>query len=233
MLAWWPRSRLGLGAGCVLTSLLVFASYLYLAQSSRYSQPTFSFAAIPDQACDGIQAAANGDNGNNGDNRSRHAIPNLVHYVWLLKNPAELRLDFKAFVSVYSAYVFWRPERIYFHTDAAPETFARAKTNGSPWTKRVLAIPGITPNYIEAPRTTTKGVSIVNMEHKADFLRMAALREFGGVYLDIDAVPLRDISDLRNSGFANVVGGATALAAKHSGYINNGVMMSVPNSTLM
>ena len=71
------------------------------------------------------------------------------------------------------------------------------------------------------------------MEHKADFLRISVLQEYGGVYLDVDAVPLRDITDLRQSGFANVLGGAVALSQRHSGYINNGVMISRPHSTLM
>ncbi len=164
----------------------------------------------------------------------KDAIPNFVHYVWLLKEEnAEFKLGFKVFVSVYSAHLFWKPERIYIHTDATPEAFDRAKTSGTDWTKRILAIPGIRPNYVQAPQFTAKGVKIEALEHKADFIRVMALRDFGGVYLDTDAIPLRDIADLRGSGFANVLGGATALSMRHIGYINNGVMMSRPHTHLM
>ncbi|KAL2191456.1 hypothetical protein L209DRAFT_747992 [Thermothelomyces heterothallicus CBS 203.75] len=66
---------------------------------------------------------------------------------------------------------------------------------------RILAIPGVQINHIEAPQMTDRGVEIKWIEHKTDFMRLAALREFGGVYLDADAIPLRDIAGLRNSGF--------------------------------
>ncbi|PNY29671.1 Uncharacterized protein TCAP_00415 [Tolypocladium capitatum] len=220
-----PRCRVVAAA----VAVLVVASgvpYYYLTRSSRFARPSFRYGAVPDDVCRG-DADVDGHAGPPGH------IPNLVHYVWLLKDAAEFRLSFKAFVSVYSAHLFWRPERIYVHTDATPDALSRARLSGTAWTRRVLAIPGLTPNHVEAPRVTTKGVEIVQMEHKADFLRIVALRDFGGVYLDMDAVPLRDVADLRNSGFANVLGGAAALSMKHSGYINNGVMMSAANSSLM
>ncbi|KND89017.1 hypothetical protein TOPH_06294 [Tolypocladium ophioglossoides CBS 100239] len=218
-----PASRIVAAA----ITILVFASSItyYLTRTSRFAYPTFRYGSVPDGVCDG--------NTDDDVSPQKQVIPNLVHYVWLLKDGAAFQLGFKAFVSIYSAHLFLRPERIYIHTDASPETLSRARLSGTAWTKRALAIPGLTANHVEARRVTTKGVEIVQMEHKADFLRMLALRDFGGVYLDIDAVPLRDVADLRNSGFANVLGGATALSMKHSGYINNGVMMSVPNSNLM
>ncbi|KAF4619103.1 hypothetical protein G7Y89_g14744 [Cudoniella acicularis] len=160
-------------------------------------------------------------------------IPNIVHYVWMLKDPKEFHLEFKIFISFYSSHIFFRPERIYIHTNAAPSVFEEAKANGDVWTKRILAIPGVTPNYVTTPTSTTKGVAISRMEHQADFIRLAALLEFGGIYMDMDAIPLRDITSLRNSGFANVVGGNFALTAKGSGYISNGIMLAKPHSTMM
>ncbi|KAH8664507.1 hypothetical protein BX600DRAFT_301105 [Xylariales sp. PMI_506] len=218
------QPRLGVIAFCVSASVVLYILYLYLTSPSRIVIPTFPFSAVPEESCGII---------NTNNPQSRNSIPQIVHYVWLLKDPAELTLSFKFFVTAYSSYILWQPERIYIHTDATPEVFVRAQKQGTIWTQRILAIPGITPNYVIAPSSTSKGVNIVHMEHKADFLRISALRDYGGIYLDVDAVPLRDVSDLRTSGFANVVGGATALTMKHSGYINNGVMMSIPNSTLM
>jgi hypothetical protein len=208
----------------VLAILIVATGLHYLIWGARFSYRTFQFVSIADDAC------------NNGPNTPRAGdppIPNLVHYVWILKDAAELRLGFKFFISLYSAYLFWRPERIYIHTDAAPEVIQRARESGTPWTKRILAIPGVELNHIEVPTTTQKGVEIKWVEHKADFLRLTALREYGGVYLDTDAIPLRDIADLRNSGFRNVIGQQLGLAMWARDYLNNGVMMAVPNSNFM
>jgi len=66
------------------------------------------------------------------------------------------------------------------------------------------------------------------MEQKSDFLRMAALRQFGGIYLDMDAIPLQSVAPLRKSGFANVIGGAHALKMPDANFLNGGVMMSKP-----
>ena len=224
-----PRSRI-IVAVISLISIAFGLTYIYLTQSARFAQPAFPLGVVPDHVCDDSDKSIAGQ-----DVAQKQVIPNFVHYVWILKDRRDFRLSFKTFISIYSAHVFWHPERIYIHTDAAPEIIdkAKAKASGPPWTKRVLAIPGVTLNHVEAPKSTVKGVEINHLEHKADFLRIAALRDFGGVYLDTDAVPLRDIADLRNSGFANILGGAVALSMKHSGYINNGVMMSVPHSTLM
>ncbi|GAB1314488.1 hypothetical protein MFIFM68171_04698 [Madurella fahalii] len=222
-----PRPRLLTVALALVALAIVGYGTYYFVKPYRYSYPTFRFNSVPDHACDGA------DNIENQAGQPKHVIPNFVHYVWLLKDPGQLRLSFQVWLSIYSAHIFWRPERIYLHTDAAPEVIQKARESGTPWTKRILAIPGITINNVEVPKTTRKGVEIVEMEHKSDFLRLAALRDFGGVYLDTDAVPLRDIADLRNSGFANVIGGQTGLSMRFTGYLNNGVMMAAPHSNLM
>ncbi|KAJ4204552.1 hypothetical protein NW759_014889 [Fusarium solani] len=222
-----PRPRLVPVALSLLTLLVVASGLTYFLRATRYSYPTFDFGTVPDHGCDAGTGIAN------LDGKPNQPIPNFVHYVWLLKDPAELRLGFKLFVSMYSANILWKPDGIYFHTDAAPEVIEKARVSGTPWTKRILEMPGLIFNHVEAPAVTTKGVKIVKMEHKADFLRLAALRDYGGVYLDADAIPLRDIADLRNSGFRNVVGGQTGITLRFSGYLNNGVMMSVPHSNMM
>ncbi|KAK4096637.1 hypothetical protein N658DRAFT_458330, partial [Parathielavia hyrcaniae] len=59
-------------------------------------------------------------------------IPNLVHYIWLLADPLVFSLSFKVFVSVYSAHLFLRPDRIYFHTDASPDLWEHASAHRAP-----------------------------------------------------------------------------------------------------
>ncbi|KAK4232849.1 Lactosylceramide 4-alpha-galactosyltransferase [Achaetomium macrosporum] len=143
---------------------------------------------------------------------------------------------FKFFVSIYSAHTLWRLERIYIHTDAAPDVVSLAQQSGTLWTRRILAIPNLQINQVEAPQRTNKGVGIKTLAHKADFVRLAALHEHGGVYLDTDAVPIRDVAELRNSGFRNVIGQQLGLGLwviGHLNNLNNGVMMAVPRSNLI
>ncbi|KAK4237911.1 hypothetical protein C8A03DRAFT_44277 [Achaetomium macrosporum] len=225
----WRRNA-SVAAG-IAAAVIVYAWVdLHYSLPWNPDRPTFQrFPAGPlANACDGLESPA----ANNDTNAADAPIPNLVHYIWLLADPAVFSLSFKVFVSVYSSHLFLRPDRIYFHTDAAPELWDRAKASGDTWTKRVLNIPGVTPNFIENPRVTSQGVEIDTFGAKSDFIRADALRTFGGLYLDVDAVPLRDLAPLRHAGFASVVGGAVALAPKYTGFVNTGVWLSRPHSTL-
>ncbi|KAB5575412.1 hypothetical protein GE09DRAFT_592488 [Coniochaeta sp. 2T2.1] len=223
-----PATRRLTGVAVASLVFASFLSYIFLS-SSRYNYPTFPFSSVSDAACDDIDSTINKAAGKS----AQHGIPNIVHYVWLLKDHTEFRLSFRVFISIYSAHLFWQPETIFIHTDANPDVYREAQIFGDVWTRRILALPAITPHFVQAPNVTEKGVKIVRLEHKADFVRMSALREYGGVYLDTDAVPLRDIGSLQNSGFANVLGLQTGLSMRFSGYLNNGVMMSVKQSSLM
>ncbi|RYP57795.1 hypothetical protein DL769_009274 [Monosporascus sp. CRB-8-3] len=226
----WLSGRYGLGALIALTlfsCLTLGFYYVYLRAANRPHIPVFPLGRLSlNDVCDNSNKTPSTPYEND-------IIPNFVHYVWLLRDPAIFSLNFPTFLSMYSAHVYFRPERIYIHTDASESVFNRAKVAGDLWTRRVLALPGITYHHVQAPPSTAKGVAIKLMEHKADFLRIEALRDSGGIYLDTDAVPLRDVSHLRKSGFAAVVGGVVALAAQHTGFMNNGVLMSRPRSKLL
>ncbi|KAK3346644.1 hypothetical protein B0T25DRAFT_552510 [Lasiosphaeria hispida] len=216
-------SRYSILIGFAVFTLLVF---IYAHLSAVPTKPMFDLGQLSaEYICSELQSNTTGE--------SSDVIPNYVHYVWLLKDPSVFRLDFKVFVSVYSAHVYFQPERIYIHTDATPSVLERARASGDVWTRRVLALPEIAFNHVTAPTATNRGVKITQMEHKADFLRIEALRTHGGIYIDTDAVPLRNVAPLRHAGFANVVGGAVALTMKHAGYVNNGVLLARPNTILM
>jgi hypothetical protein len=58
-------------------------------------------------------------------------------------------------------------------------------------------------------------------------VRVDALYELGGIYLDWDVFALRDIKQLRQSGFSNVVG------RQADGDLNSGCFMSGKQTTLM
>ncbi|CAI4217868.1 unnamed protein product [Parascedosporium putredinis] len=65
------------------------------------------------------------------------------------------------------------------------------------------------------------------MEHRSDFVRVRAVADFGGTYIDFDVHALHDIGSLRRSGFRAVVG------RQAEGGVNSGVFMSAKNSALI
>jgi hypothetical protein len=211
-----------LGAGLLLACAFLPMLFYWSLPAQRKISP---LSELSDSTCGAFQSTTGQGN--------KTEIPNIVHYVWLLKDPDTFTLDFKCFVTIYSSYLFFDPDHIYIHTDASPTVFEQAKSSGDTWTQRILAISKVTPNYIKTPTTAANGVKIHRMEQKSDFLRMAALRQFGGIYLDMDAIPLRSVAHLRTSGFANVIGGAHALTIRDSNFLNGGVMMSKPGSLMM
>lgn len=158
------------------------------------------------------------------------AIPNIVHYVWVLRDPdaGNLEFKFKHFVSIYSSFLYLRPTTIYVHTNALPSAISAARRDQSGlWTRKIFDIPGVTVRSIEVPTRTRYGTELEALEHRSDFVRPAIMRDFGGIYLDFDVVPIRDMKPLRESGFRNVFG--HELNEK----VNNGVMLSVKGSRMM
>ncbi|KAK1834005.1 hypothetical protein QBC39DRAFT_344904 [Podospora conica] len=212
-----PRYNLVL-ATAILSTIAAIVLFL-LRDGHRRAVDRFPFSTLPPTTCDAAAVPSTSDD-----------IPNLVHYVWLTRDPSLFTLDFKAFVTVYSSHLFLRPTHIYIHTDAHPAAYQAAAASGPLWTRRVLAIPGVVPNYVSAPSHTTSGVPLDRIEHKSDVIRLQALKDFGGLYLDFDAIPLRDISPLRTAGFGAVVGPVTAVSVWQSGMLNNGAMLSRPHS---
>ncbi len=71
------------------------------------------------------------------------------------------------------------------------------------------------------------GVALQNMEHRSDFVRVAAVRDLGGVYIDWDVHALRDIRVLRESGFRGVAG------RELGGQLNSGTFMAARGARVM
>jgi hypothetical protein len=159
---------------------------------------------------------------------NENAIPNLVHYVWVMRNlSSPFSLKFKHFVSIYSANLYFHPDTIYIHTDALNESLALAKESGDIWTRRILNTPNVVVRQVEVPTHADNGVQLTSVEHRSDFVRPDIMYQFGGIYMDLDVVPIRDIQPLRYSGFRNIMG-----HEKYEG-VNNGAWMSQKGSALM
>ncbi|CAI4219778.1 unnamed protein product [Parascedosporium putredinis] len=118
-------------------------------------------------------------------------IPHIVHFVYLLQDGVrDFKFEFKEALAVYSAAVFTDPDVIYLHTNADDAAIERARSGQlGKWNSVILNAP-----------------QLVTRRHKSDFVRVAALEEFGGIYLDVDAIPLRDLRPLLSKGYNAVVG---------------------------
>lgn len=161
------------------------------------------------------------------EHTSDPSIPNIVHYVWVLKPNSALEFQFKHFISVYSAFLYLKPDTIYIHTNASSDIISEAKETGNYWTRKILQLPAVTYRHMTMPTHTNRGVRLEALEHISDFARPGIMRDYGGIYLDFDVVPIRDMKALRESGFNNVFG--HELNEK----VNNGVMLSKKGSRFM
>ncbi|KAK3302877.1 uncharacterized protein B0T15DRAFT_568643 [Chaetomium strumarium] len=157
-------------------------------------------------------------------------IPNQVHFVYILKNTShDFNFEFSHFLSIYAAWHYWRPQAIYLHTNVAADSrsVARAR-NGTAgkWNHYIFTFFNLTVHEVDVPTHAGNGVELQNIEHKSDFVRVKALYELGGVYIDFDVHPLRNIRPLRESGFRAIAG------RQLGGQINSGTFMTARGGKL-
>ncbi|KAJ4302004.1 hypothetical protein N0V88_002135 [Collariella sp. IMI 366227] len=140
-------------------------------------------------------------------------IPNHLHFVYLLPDPetSDFTFQFSHFLALFSAHHHWRPTKITLHTNAPSNgtaiTRAGAGAAGK-WARLILTHFNTTLsiNTVPTPTHAGNGVELVNMEHRSDFVRVRALHDMGGVYIDWDVHALRGIRALLDSGFRGLVG---------------------------
>jgi hypothetical protein len=185
----------------------------------------------------------NTDHDRNSNSASnREIIPNQVHFVYILPEPErnattapettrDFTFEFSHFLSIYAAWHHWRPHAIYLHTNVAADgpEIARAR-NGTAgkWNHYIFTLfdPTLVINTVTVPTTAGNGKTLQNMEHKSDFVRVKAVHELGGVYVDWDVHALRDIRVLREAGFAAVGG------RQLGGQINSGTFLARPRAKM-
>ncbi|KAF2440084.1 glycosyltransferase family 32 protein [Karstenula rhodostoma CBS 690.94] len=155
-------------------------------------------------------------------------IPNIVHYTYLKKDASStLHFTFQDYLSVYGANTLFKPTAIYLHTDHNDTYIATAAREGNTWTRAILSdfAPILRINHVVAP-TTANNLTIKNIEAKSDFVRWEQMLALGGIYMDWDVLPLRDVAALRRVGFRNVVG------RQPGGGVNSGLAMCAKGSQL-
>ncbi|OLN87566.1 hypothetical protein CCHL11_06169 [Colletotrichum chlorophyti] len=134
-----------------------------------------------------------------------------------------MAFTFEQYLSMYSAWYYWKPHTIYLHTNADEAAIARARDEEAAltkWTYRIFSFPNLKVNRMGLILHTKQGTKFTYKEHISDFMRVKAIHDFGGVYIDFDAQPLLDIAPLRKSGFNGIA------ARQVGGELNSGTFMS-------
>jgi hypothetical protein len=112
-------------------------------------------------------------------------IPNIIHFCWPTQDYKGGPFSLMHEISVRSAFECNKPDSAFFHCESAPI--------GPNWDRvshLLTVLPGRQPRHIFGRACKTPA-------HMADFMRLQALREFGGVYLDLDTVSRQSLATLR------------------------------------
>ena len=112
-------------------------------------------------------------------------IPNILHFVFgMAPDFGGKPFSLVHYLSIRSAVELNRPDAVIFHYQYEPE--------GSWWEK---AKPLVTLRPIKAPEEIM-GNPLKHVAHQADVVRLRALQETGGIYLDLDTISVKPLSSL-------------------------------------
>lgn len=94
-----------------------------------------------------------------------------------------------SYLAIKSAIEINRPDDVIFHYEFEPE--------GSWWER---SKPLLTLNKIKAP-DSFMGRPLCHVAHKADVVRLLALKETGGIYIDLDSICVKPLHEFLNHSF--------------------------------
>ncbi|XP_070554338.1 uncharacterized protein [Ptychodera flava] len=139
-------------------------------------------------------------------------VPNIVHYIWFTSE----EFKFHHFLSVKSAMAIQNAEKIVFHCDSEPR---------GEWWDIVREMTGPTLEVLHRDQPSeTFGKPVIDVRHRCDITKVNILLEYGGVYLDTDAIIVKNVNPLRRY---ECTMGLDVLG------LSNGVVMSAPKAKFM
>ncbi|KEY66573.1 hypothetical protein S7711_10523 [Stachybotrys chartarum IBT 7711] len=158
-------------------------------------------------------------------------IPNVVHFVYLVPDlDGDFVFQFSHFLLIYGAWYYWQPSIIYIHTNAGTNgmgVMRARKGQAGKWAHHIFTLfENLEIRTMKVPSHADNGEEIKVMEHKSDFVRVRAVDELGGIYIDYDVHALRDIRVIRDSGFKAIAG------RQKGGQINSGTFISARKSKM-
>jgi hypothetical protein len=117
-------------------------------------------------------------------------IPNIFHFVFgMAADFGGKPFGLSHYLAIKSAVEINNPEAVYFHYEFEP--------TGQWWEK---AKPLLTLIQLKAPKHIL-GNPLCHVAHKADVVRLQALKEYGGIYLDLDTICVRPLTPLLQHSF--------------------------------
>lgn len=120
---------------------------------------------------------------------SKSKIPSILHYVFgMAPDFGGKPFGFIHYASIQSAVQILRPKEIQFHYHHRPTGW---------WFERAQEIDGF-KLVEERDVTEIYGRAVKHFAHKADIIRLEALRDYGGIYLDLDVFVVRNFDSLLN-----------------------------------
>lgn len=146
-------------------------------------------------------------------------IPNIFHFI----NIGPREFNMMHFLAIYTAKYHNNPEQIYVYVD-------HEQKNNIYW--HILKDMGVIFKNIIAP-TEHKNVKLETYQYKADIIRMEKLLEIGGIYMDLDVLSLKPLTEFLKY---DVVLGSEKGSDPESYDINdfesitNAIIMSEPNN---
>lgn len=112
-------------------------------------------------------------------------IPNIFHFVFGMAADFGGRpFSLSHYLAIKSAADVNQPQTIFFHYEFEP---------GGEWWEK--AKPLLALNRIKAPERFM-GRPLYHVAHKADVVRLQALKETGGIYLDLDSICVKPLHSL-------------------------------------
>jgi hypothetical protein len=164
--------------------------------------------------------------------RALDPIPNIVHFIFGLKNPLHDpdagHFDFLNYLAVRSALVSLDPDALYIHytylaEPPSPDADADPLTN--PWVRRLAKNSKVKLVHHKPDPSTAQ------YAHLSDTMRLEFLLNQGGIYLDIDSFALRPFDDIRRSPHPHDV--VLGYEGGNRWGLCNAVIAARPNSTFV
>jgi Glycosyltransferase sugar-binding region containing DXD motif len=117
-------------------------------------------------------------------------IPNVFHFVFgMAPDFGGKPFSLVHYLAIKSAVELNKPRIAYLHYQYEPE---------GEWWEKAKAF--ITLHKIRAPESF-KGKQICHVAHKADVVRLQVLHETGGIYIDLDTISVKPLTDLLDHSF--------------------------------
>ena len=137
-------------------------------------------------------------------------IPNIIHFVYGFKIQTEEFELFK-YIAIKSAISVNKPDKVYFYYKHEPF--------GKWWD---LIKPYLILELVEPPKQIY-GNKVTHFAHQSDVVRLKMLNERGGIYLDIDTICLRPLTEFLKYDFVMGIQG-------NNYGLCNAIMMAKPNT---